>query len=116
MWPVNRSTDRGAGLADHHVEQVVGIVEATLGVAGQLRAELVCDVRQRALEVGRELSRIPAGCTAGHTIALDEDHAAVARAQDEERRGNPGNPRTHDGDISRRVRMKRLRWRPSAAS
>jgi hypothetical protein len=88
----------------------VGIVEATLGVAGQLRAELVCDVRQRALEVGRELSRIPAGCTAGHTIALDEDHAAVARAQDEERRGNPGNPRTHDGDISRRVRMKRLRW------
>ena len=64
--------DGGAGLGDHQVEQVVGVVEGALALDRQVRAELVGDVGQRALEVGRELAGVAAGRAARDAVALDE--------------------------------------------
>ena len=68
--------DAGAALRRHQVEQVVGIVEAALAVDRHLGPELVGDLEQRALEVGRELAGVAAGRATCHPVTLDQDHSA----------------------------------------
>src|SRR5207237_5543345 len=99
----------GTGLADHRVQQLVRLVDVTLRIGGQSPAELVRDIRQRTLEVGRQLTGVVTGCPPGHTIPLDEHDVAASRTQDEESRGDACDPCANDDDIDRRVGTKRPR-------
>ena len=110
MWPVNRSTrTRGAALRGHQVEQVVGVVEGTLAVDRHLGPELVGDVEQRALEVGRQLAGVAARRATCHPVALDQDHPTRGRAEREERRRDAGDPGAYDRDVGGCVGVERSR-------
>ena len=99
--------DRGAGLGGDQVEQVVRVVEGALALDRHGRPELVGDLEEGPLEVGRELAGVPTGRAARHAIALHEQHAVVGRAKREERGRDTGDPGTHDRDVRRGVRIER---------
>ena len=102
--------DAGATLRGHQVEQVVGVVEGTLAVDRHLGPELVGDLEQRALEVGRELAGVAARRAACHPVTLDQDHSARCRTEREECRRDTGDPGSDDRDVGGCVGVKRSRW------
>ena len=74
--PARESLDphRRARLGDHRVEQTVRLFDIALRLGRPLQAELLRDVRQRALEVCRELPRVVAAGAPGDSIALEQHH------------------------------------------
>ena len=102
-------SDARAGAADHRVEQVVRVIQVTLRVRRQAPPERVGDVRQRTLEVGRQLPGVVAARPAPDAVALDKEDAGARGAQEEERRRDPGDPGADDQHVDRRVGCKRLR-------
>ncbi len=101
-------TNGGAGLRHHHVQQVMGVIESALCVDGLGRAELLGDVRERPLEVGRQLAGVSAGRSPGDAVALDQQHAVRRRCQNEERRRNSRDPGTDHNDVGARLSRQRL--------
>ena len=101
--------DGRAGFRDHQVEQVVPVLQSALSGARCRDPELVRDVAERTLEVGRQLSGVPAGRAAGDPVTLHEHDAAAGLAHDEEGRGDSGDARTDHHDVRRRVAIERPR-------
>jgi hypothetical protein len=93
----------------------MGVVEAPLGIGSEFPAVFLCDAGEGTLEVDRELTCIPTGRTTGDTVPLYQNHAAGGTSQEEENRGDSGDSRADDHDVSHRIGIKRLR-RPVRAS
>ena len=101
---------RGARRRNHQVEEFVRVFEATLGLAHQSPAEPLCEFGERSLEVRGQLPGVSTGRPAGHTVALDEQHASRTLAQEEERR------REFPRSRRRRSRHRQSRRRRAAAA
>jgi hypothetical protein len=98
----------GAGVSDHRVEEILRVVDVALRLGGAFPAELVREVRERALEVRRQLPRVVPACAAPDAVALDEQDALPRRAEKEEGGRDPRDARTDDERVDDRVRAERL--------
>jgi hypothetical protein len=106
--PFARASD-GAGRRSHQVEEFVRVFKTALGLAHQFPAEPLWELAERSLEVRGQLPGVPTGRPAGHTVALDEQHAFRTLPQQEERRRDSRDPGPDDHDIGSRVAAERLR-------
>ena len=101
--------DGRARLGSHQVEEFVGIVEGALGLERLRRSELVGDVEQRPLEVGRQLTGVASRGASADPISFDEHHAQRRRSEGEEGRGDAGDAGADDGQIGARCAVERPR-------
>ena len=116
MCPVKRWTgSRMPRVGDDAFEQRPGFVDVALRRHRELEAELRDQPVQRPLEVGDDLPGVVAGGAARDAIALDQQHAAIGVAQQEERGGDPGDAGADDRDVGVGIRIERRR-RASAAT
>ena len=102
--------DAHAGLCGHLVEQVMRVVEPPLGLDRHVDPELVGDVVQGPLEVGRELAGVAPCRPSRHPVTLDEHHPLRRRPEDEERSRNAGDAGADDDDIRGRACVKWAWW------
>ncbi len=61
---------RCPALINNQVEQVVGVLEAALGLGRARRPKLLGDRAQRAFEVGGQLASVSSARAAANTVAL----------------------------------------------
>src|SRR5262249_24456405 len=91
-------------------EEVVRVVEPALSLGREVDTELVGDVTERALEVRRELARVPSRGATPDPVALEEQHPLRRTPQREEGCRDPGDAGTHHHDGAAHICVEWPGW------